>query len=200
MLAILADTRLDALLSLSVRKKFVERHGQGVSSKSSTSSSTPTPATPFITNWKTVLVLPDGARLRPRAHRQLLAHRADACPVLALRAPPRDDALAPSVVGVPSASANLTPAYPVLELFFPASEKSPETGADTGSAWDIARSTTRPSRAATAPPGGPLLYARYCTPVRAVLGLHVLDLGSKDDMDAFHRWMNDERMNSGWGN
>ncbi|KAH8105743.1 acyl-CoA N-acyltransferase [Phellopilus nigrolimitatus] len=35
--------------------------------------------------------------------------------------------------------------------------------------------------------------------LRAVLGLHILDPVCKDDMDAFHRWMNDERVNSAWG-
>ncbi|KAH8111538.1 hypothetical protein DFH11DRAFT_1745722 [Phellopilus nigrolimitatus] len=70
-------------------------------------------------------------RAPPRRRAADLAHThgsllitLDAYPVLAFHAPPRDDALAPSVVGVPSASANLTPANPVLELFFPASEKT----------------------------------------------------------------------------
>ncbi|KAH8111542.1 hypothetical protein DFH11DRAFT_1512971, partial [Phellopilus nigrolimitatus] len=45
------------------------------------------------------------------------------------------------------------------------------------------------------PPGGTLFYL----PMRAVLGLHVSDPGSKEDMNAFRSWMNDERVNSGWG-
>ncbi|KAH8111118.1 acyl-CoA N-acyltransferase [Phellopilus nigrolimitatus] len=71
----------------------------------------------------------------------------------------------------------------------------PHTQSFTRSARVIAQHPLRPPK----PPRGTLLYARYCAPVRAVLGLHALDPGCKDDMDAFHRWMNDERVNSGWG-
>ncbi|KAH8111132.1 hypothetical protein DFH11DRAFT_1729617 [Phellopilus nigrolimitatus] len=54
-----------------------------------------------------------------------------------------------------------------------------------------ARPRVLPAHAAS---GGALLYA----PVRAVLGLHVLDPVCKEDIVAFHRWMNDERVNCGW--
>ncbi|KAH8105754.1 acyl-CoA N-acyltransferase, partial [Phellopilus nigrolimitatus] len=46
------------------------------------------------------------------------------------------------------------------------------------------------------PPGGALLHARYCAPCARRF---ILDLGCEDDMEVFRRWMNDERVNSDWG-
>ncbi|KAH8111112.1 hypothetical protein DFH11DRAFT_1880022 [Phellopilus nigrolimitatus] len=55
----------------------------------------------------------------------------------------------------------------------------------------------RPFRPPKAPGGA--LYARYCAPVRSVLSLHVLAPECKEHMATFHRWMNDEHVNSGGG-
>ncbi|KAH8105068.1 GNAT domain-containing protein [Phellopilus nigrolimitatus] len=55
----------------------------------------------------------------------------------------------------------------------------------------------RPFRPPKAPGGA--LYARYCAPVRSVLSLHVLAPECKEHMVTFHRWMNDEHVNSGGG-
>ncbi|KAI5118339.1 hypothetical protein M0805_009142 [Coniferiporia weirii] len=95
-------------------------------------------------------------------------------------------------------------------------------GAGTGPAWGVARGWLRrttdyaafPSTAsftrsstviaahplrAPKPPRGAQVYRRFCSPVGRTLSLHVLDPESEGDMEAFHRWMNDPRVSSGWG-
>ncbi|KLO19948.1 hypothetical protein SCHPADRAFT_912557 [Schizopora paradoxa] len=49
------------------------------------------------------------------------------------------------------------------------------------------------------PSPGECVYKRYCAPVSRTLALHALDVGDDAHMDAFHRFMNDELVNKGWG-
>lgn len=49
------------------------------------------------------------------------------------------------------------------------------------------------------PARGECVYRRYCSPVKKTLTLHAIDPDDETHMDAFHRWMNDELVNKGWG-
>lgn len=59
----------------------------------------------------------------------------------------------------------------------------------------IAAHPHRPPR----PAKGECVYRRYCSPVKKTLALHAIDPENEAHMEAFHRWMNDEVVNKGWG-
>ncbi|KAL5534935.1 hypothetical protein ACEPAF_3025 [Sanghuangporus sanghuang] len=71
----------------------------------------------------------------------------------------------------------------------------PHTPSFTRSSLVIAQHPLRPPK----PPPGQTIYARYVKPIGKMLTFHMIDVGSKEDMDAFHRWMNDPRVHAGWG-
>ena len=71
----------------------------------------------------------------------------------------------------------------------------PHTPSFTRTSLVIAQHPLRPPK----PPPGQTIYARYVKPIGKSLAFHMIDVESKEDMDAFHRWMNDPRVHAGWG-
>jgi hypothetical protein len=48
------------------------------------------------------------------------------------------------------------------------------------------------------PPPGAILYRRYCPHLDQVYEVQYIDVNNEDHLQAFHRWHNSERVNSGW--
>ena len=71
----------------------------------------------------------------------------------------------------------------------------PHTQTFTRNSKVIAQHPLRPLKA----PNGTIVYRRFCTEVEKVLEFRVVDPNDAGDLSAFHKWMNDERVNSGWG-
>lgn len=71
----------------------------------------------------------------------------------------------------------------------------PHTQTFTRTAAVIAQHPLRPPK----PPLGSIVYKRWCRPVGKMLSFHVLDIHDEGDMEAFHRWHNEPRVNKGWG-
>ena len=84
----------------------------------------------------------------------------------------------------------------LARLRFPLEFSSfPHTQTFTRNSKVIAQHPRRPWKA----PTGTIVYRRFCTEVEKVLEFHVVDPDDAGDLNAFHKWMNDERVNSGWG-
>ena len=71
----------------------------------------------------------------------------------------------------------------------------PHTQTFTRTSAVIAQHPLRPPK----PPLGTVVYKRWCRPVGKMLSMHVLDVHDEGDMEAFHRWHNEPRVNKGWG-
>ncbi|EJD04589.1 uncharacterized protein FOMMEDRAFT_28247 [Fomitiporia mediterranea MF3/22] len=71
----------------------------------------------------------------------------------------------------------------------------PHTQSFTRSPTVITQHPLRPPK----PPAGASVYSRFCKPIGKTLKFHMINLEDEGDMDAFHKWMNDPRVNAGWG-
>ncbi|KAL5501934.1 hypothetical protein ACEPAH_9195 [Sanghuangporus vaninii] len=71
----------------------------------------------------------------------------------------------------------------------------PQVQSFTRTSAVIAQHPLRPPK----PPFGTVIYKRFCVEIGRVLTFHVINPDDAADMNAFHCWMNDERVNSGWG-
>ncbi|KAL5518321.1 hypothetical protein ACEPAH_3 [Sanghuangporus vaninii] len=71
----------------------------------------------------------------------------------------------------------------------------PHTQSFTRSSAVIAQHPLRPPK----PPKGKVIYRRYCSEVGRMLSFHVVKPDDTADVEAFHYWMNDERVDEWWG-